>query len=752
MRWIKNIYYSFPIQLLIVSMKEHQLFLAFWVLLFSIIVGKFAINYGVPYLFFDPEYLDHTGYLAFTLVGMGFGAFYVSWNLNCYMLHSYRFGFMARFNKPMGVYFLNNSIIPVIFIVNYCVAIVRFQTENQYYSTAKIAFSIVGFLIGFVIILLFTAVYFTFTNRSAMSAEQERKKVYRQSWLFKPSRERAIQHDQPYVHVGHYISYKLQAASINKLEKYHPDTMRLIYRQHHWNALFAQAVIAVLILSIGFFMDNALFQIPTAASVFMFLSLIISLFGVLMYWTGAWATTAIVVFFLIANEVYKIDTMGYQSRVYGLDYSKKATYDVNAFRELSSPDQIHSDIRHFHGILENWRKKNSKGLKPGEKPKLIFINVSGGGLRAARFATAVLDHADSLLGGQLFDKTFMISGASGGMFAAAYMRELYLRRLDGIPQDIDIDDNDYTNNISKDLLNPICISILSNDLFVPIHKFKLDSFSYFKDRGYMMERKLSLNSHFILDKRIKDYYKDEAAARIPLLMIHTEVNNDSRRFFISPQPVSFLMRPVGKYTTNRNMEIDAIDFCRFFKMQHGDNLTLLSALRMNATFPLILPNSVLPTEPEISILDGGALDNLGYEPTFRVMETFKDWINQNTSGVVIIQIRDGARHEDDDMGVEKKDLFTMMTNPFGTIFGNQMSNQDFVIDQKLGYTNEQLDGKVTTISLEYTAEKESQKAALSFHLTQREKDDIVRAMYRPHNSEAFGLLLKAVKSASTLEP
>jgi hypothetical protein len=750
MKWLKNIYFSFPIQLLLISLKRHQLFLLFWVLLFSIIVGKFAINYGVPYLFFDPEYLDQTGYLAFTLVGMGFGAFFVSWNLNCYMLHSYRFNFMARFHKPMGVYFLNNSIIPVVFLVSYFVAIARFQAESQHYSPVKIAFSIIGFLIGFVIILLFTAVYFTFTNRTAMSAEEARKKTYKKRAIFKPISAANDQHHvQPFVHVEYYINYKFRPASISGLEKYHPDTMRLIYRQHHWNTLFAQAVIAIFILGIGFFMDQPLFQIPVAASGFMFLSLIISLFGVLMYWTGGWATTAIVVFFLISNEVYKIDTLGYQSRIYGLDYSRKAAYNVNTFKAMSSPAQIQSDIRHFTTILENWRKKNSRGLTPWEKPKLIFINVSGGGLRAARFATVVMQHADSILGGTLLDRTFMISGASGGMFGAAYLRELFLEQKNGYP--VDMDDNEYADNISKDLLNPICISVVSNDALMPTHIFKVDSFSYYKDRGYMMERKLTANTNHLLEKRIKDYYKDEASARIPLLMIHTEVNNDSRRFFISPQPVSFLMRPVGKYITNRNLENDAIDFCRFFKEQKGDNLTLLSALRMNATFPLILPNSVLPTEPETTILDGGALDDLGYEPTFRVMETFKDWINKNTGGVIIIQIRDGARHEDDDMRVEKKDLFTMLTNPFGTIFSNQMSNQDFLMDQKFGYASEELKGKVRIISFEYTAEKENQKAALSFHLTQREKEDLVRALYREHNDEAFKLLQKSVKSSSLPE-
>lgn len=745
MRWLRNIYYSFPVQLFVISLKRHQLLLAFWLLLFSVIVGRFAISYGVPYLFFDPEYLDHTGYLAFTLAGLGFGCFFMSWNLNCYMLHSYHFPFMARFSKPMGVYFLNNSILPLTFLFSYFAAIIHFQTQSQQYSAAKVVFSLLGFLIGFIIILLLYSVYFSFTNRSALSAEAVRQGRYK-PWVFRATGGNYELPENKSERVDFFISPGLRIKPISELERYHPETMRLVLVQHHFNAFFAQSVVAIIILSSGFFMENPLFQIPTAASSFMLLSIIMSVFGLLMYWAGSWATPAILLFFVVINESYKMDLMGYQSRVYGLDYRKNALYNVEHFRDLSTPMQIQGDIAHFNTILENWRRKNSLQLPGGEKPKLVFVNVSGGGLRAALFALATLQRADSLLNGRLFDKTFMISGASGGMFGAAYMRELFLQHKEGSMRSLF--DDQYQENISKDLLNSICFAVVTNDMFVPVHHFRMDSFSYFKDRGYMFERKLSINTGHLLDKRIKDYYADELSAKIPLLILHTEVNNDSRRFFISPQPVSFLMRPVGKYATNRNLEIDAIDFCRFFKTQRGENLSLLSALRMNATFPLMLPNSTLPTDPPVTILDGGAIDDLGYEPTFRVLLTFRDWIVQNTSGVVILQIRDGARHEDDDLSVEKKDLFTMLTNPFGTIFSNQMSNQDFVIDQKLGYANELLKGRVRIISFEYIAGKENQKAALSLHLTEREKADIRDALTRPNNVRAFRLLQQAVKSAS----
>ena len=77
-------------------------------------------------------------------------------------------------------------------------------------------------------------------------------------------------------------------------------------------------------------------------------------------------------------------------------------------------------------VLENWKKKQTE-----EKPFLFIINVSGGGTRSATFTLSVLQHLDSLCGGKLMDKTFLITGASGGMLGAAYYRELARERSEG---------------------------------------------------------------------------------------------------------------------------------------------------------------------------------------------------------------------------------------------------------------------------------------------------------------------------------
>ena len=66
-----------------------------------------------------------------------------------------------------------------------------------------------------------------------------------------------------------------------------------------------------------------------------------------------------------------------------------------------------------------------------EKPKLILINTSGGGIRSMSWTFNILSHVDSLLGGELMEHTALITGSSGGLIGASYYRELYLQEQQG---------------------------------------------------------------------------------------------------------------------------------------------------------------------------------------------------------------------------------------------------------------------------------------------------------------------------------
>ena len=61
------------------------------------------------------------------------------------------------------------------------------------------------------------------------------------------------------------------------------------------------------------------------------------------------------------------------------------------------------------------------------------------------------------------------------------------------------------------------------------------------------------------------------------------------------------------------MDPDVIDFASFFAKQNPYNLRMLTAMRMNATFPIVLPNVWLPSNPVIDVMDAGLRDNYGQE-------------------------------------------------------------------------------------------------------------------------------------------
>src|SRR5690606_23247311 len=100
--------------------------------------------------------------------------------------------------------------------------------------------------------------------------------------------------------------------------------------------------------------------------------------------------------------------------------------------------------------------------------------------------------------------------------------------------------------ISRDLLNPISFTIVTNDLFLPWATFEEGGHQYKKDRGYIFEKALNENTNWLLNKTIGDYAQPEREALIPMVFITPSIVNDGRRLVISPQPVTYMMvEPAG---------------------------------------------------------------------------------------------------------------------------------------------------------------------------------------------------------------
>jgi hypothetical protein len=66
--------------------------------------------------------------------------------------------------------------------------------------------------------------------------------------------------------------------------------------------------------------------------------------------------------------------------------------------------------------------------------------------------------------------------------------------------------------------------------------------------------------------------------------------------------------------------------------------------------------------------------------------------------------------------------------------------QDFLTDHRLDEMDEELRGKLEFVLFEYTTEREEDKAAMSLHLTTRDKRDLLKSANRANNVRSFNRL------------
>jgi len=141
-------------------------------------------------------------------------------------------------------------------------------------------------------------------------------------------------------------------------------------------------------------------------------------------------------------------------------------------------------------------------------------------------------------------RTFMITGASGGMFGAAYFRALASAKADPslAPRDlglVNMQDRKWVDDISGDLLNPLFSSFVARDMASPVQKFKVGSYEYVKDRGYAFEQKLNINTRGLLNRQLRDLAADEREARMPLMLFNPSLHAIAGPWWSAPSPSAF---------------------------------------------------------------------------------------------------------------------------------------------------------------------------------------------------------------------
>jgi hypothetical protein len=730
-RWYLFLHF-FPFKLILLHLKHNHFFLLLWVAVFSLVARMAALKYGVPYLLLAPEYQNEVGIWAHIIMGFSVGGFIMAFNIYSYMMYGFKFPFIATLSRPFLKFCINNFIIPLAFIVLHVYNMADLQLNEELISGKQVFINVLGYLLGCLIFFSLSLYYFFRTNRDIfrMKPETRRKLLW---WR----RKSAYAHvDGPAVkttfrkrrkgepismehgwYVSAYLTQTLQLRLARTPEHYDEQTLRRVFSQNHLNASLYELALLISFIALGSLRDFSFFAIPAGASLLLTFTLIVMIYSVFFSYFRWWTPTVLIAIVLAFNALSaEFDFLRFKSYAYGMDYDgEPAPYTIDRMRKLTASDVVNADKQRGEVQLSHWKAK----FADEQKPKLVLINVSGGGLRSTYWSFRVMQVLDSLSGGQLMNHVNMITGSSGGMMGLAYFRELHKQRVEGI--DVNVCSHYYLDELGRDILNPIALSIATTDMFVRYQFFNDGPYRYSKDRGYAFERKYNENTLGLLEnKRLRDYELSEYAGLIPVMVLSPTIINDGRRLIIASQPVSYLCAPDSLPGSVYSASPENIEFTRLYNDQDAWNLRFTSAIRMSATFPYVMPMVSLPSSPRVEIMDAGLRDNLGLKLSLQYLDAFSAWIKENTSGVLIIRIRDSEKNRETEEGVGS--LMYRILRPFGSLYGNFIQTQEFDTDQMLSYFRRSCGYPIEL--REISLSRSERSISLSWHLTALEKKNI----------------------------
>jgi hypothetical protein len=329
-------------------------------------------------------------------------------------------------------------------------------------------------------------------------------------------------------------------------------------------------------------------------------------------------------------------------------------------------------------VLMAWRSLVGDRWQ-GSKPKLVIVTVSGGGIRASVWTSVVLRKLEATLGSDFPYHIRLITGASGGMVGGSYYAMTLVPPPEGVLRGHRADFaqlhgttiEDFVSRMATDQLDAVAGRMLFADL-----PGTLSPFAKKGDRGRTLEQtwiRWTGGPDSPLGRPLQSYAADERLGWRPTLIYTPMMVEDGRRLLISNLDLAFATRNVGGLLlepSSRKIErptiqggdfdlsiheeddvfsLSAVEFFRLFPQAHDFQVT--TAARMSASFPWVSPAINLPTLPPRRVVDAAYYDNYGVNLSSLWLSKMGSWLEENTSGVLVVQIRDnvsqGARTEID---------------------------------------------------------------------------------------------------------
>lgn len=604
----------------------------------------------------------------------------------------------------------------------------RFQIAEEYATQGEIVLFATAFLLGIGVFLALSWMFFFRMIKYdpyTLGADKPFKTVTFQNGKWYDIFRR--QQETPSIYFGKNLQMKVSRSA----KHFDRELVASIFAKNRISASLYEILTIMIFFGLGFFNEYEGFEVPAATSIVLLFTISLMLYSAMHAWLKTWFYPILVSVLLGMNYLSQTtDFFHYTSYAYGLNYedTQSSEYSVTRIRRISQDtekNQLSNDK--YIKMLHAWKAKTGK-----EKPLLILVNTSGGGSRSALWTTLVLNELDRKTNNLFTQHTQMVTGASGGMVGASYYREVFL--IQSLQQKNTYSRAQLKQEIGSDILNKLSFMASTNDIFVRYQKVNYNNQQYTKDRGYAFEQQLLKNTNNILNHPLGYYAPYEQEGRIPTLIFSPTIINDGRRLLISSQELNFLAS--GQYASNRYSSVhENVDIRSLLPHQNIDAMRFSTVLRASATFPFVMPMITLPTTPSTQLMDAGIRDNYGTKTTMLFLNSLEEWIEKNTSGVLIVKIRDTRKLYEDEI-FKDVSFLDKLTLPFGNMYKNFPRVQSYNQEELEQLSMKSLGFPVKTVELNLMQVK-NDRISLSWHLTAAEKLKIEAALESTSNQKAF---------------
>src|SRR5690349_17464476 len=238
MRYLKGIFYSLPVQLLLLHFRKYQILLVFWFILFSTVNGTFMKSFGADALFLAPEYLGSVSPLSIAFVGMAVGIFIMSWNITTFILFSRHFRFLAATTNPFLKYCINNCIIPALFLIFYFIKAYQYAHHKELIPVTEILFLFGGFIAGLIFILAASLIYFFRADRSILRRMMPVISNPK-SYITHLGTIKEVYHGAPLMRVEWYFDSPTRLRQVRDVSHYTDAFVESIFKRHHFAAILS---------------------------------------------------------------------------------------------------------------------------------------------------------------------------------------------------------------------------------------------------------------------------------------------------------------------------------------------------------------------------------------------------------------------------------------------------------------------------------------------------------------------------------